>query len=414
MGSLDATIALPGSKSLTNRALVLAALADGPSTLVRPLVARDTALMVAALRVLGAGVVTSDGNDERWVVTPGPLRGPAAVDCGLAGTVMRFVPPLAALARGPVDLDGDARARQRPMATMVGALRDLGVDVNDQGRGRLPIRVNGRGQVRGGVVTVDAAASSQFVSGLLLSGARYAEGIDLRHAGEPLPSLPHIAMTVTQLRRHGVVVDDSEPDRWVVQPGSVAAVDTSIEPDLSSAAPFVAAALVTGGRCRIRHWPGYTDQAGDALRAITAAMGARVERDGEDLVVFGPDRIKGVTLDLHDVGELAPVVAALCALATSPSTLTGIAHLRGHETDRLVAMATQLNRLGGRVSELADGLHIEPAPLRGGVFATYAHHRMAQAGAVLGLAVPGVVLDDVRVSAKTFPGFAATWQRFVA
>jgi 3-phosphoshikimate 1-carboxyvinyltransferase len=261
---------------------------------------------------------------------------------------------------------------------------------------------------------VDAAASSQFVSGLLLSGARYAEGIDLRHRGGPLPSLPHVRMTLTQLRRHGVDVDDSQPDRWVVRPGPVSAVDTVIEPDLSSAAPFVAAALAAGGRCRVERWPRHTDQAGDALRDIVAAMGAEVERDRADLVVTGPDRIEGVELDLHEVGELTPVVAALCALAASPSTLTGIRHLRGHETDRIAAIATQLNRLGGRVSELDGGLRIEPARLRGGVFATYADHRMAQAGAVLGLAVAGVVLDDVETSAKTFPGFAAAWERFVA
>jgi 3-phosphoshikimate 1-carboxyvinyltransferase len=221
-------------------------------------------------------------------------------------------------------------------------------------------------------------------------------------------------MTVTQLRRHGVDVADSEPDRWVVRPGPISAVDTVIEPDLSSGAPFVAAALATGGRCRIEHWPRHTDQAGDGLRGIAAAMGARVERDGDDLAVTGPDRIEGVTLDLHDVGELTPVVAALCALAASPSTLTGIAHLRGHETDRLTAIAAQLNRLGGRVSELDDGLRIEPARLHGGVFATYADHRMAQAAAVLGLVVSGIVLDDVHTTAKTFPDFPAVWERFVA
>jgi len=410
---LDTTVALPGSKSLTNRALVLAALADGPASIVRPLSARDTHLMVGALRSLGTGIdVESD--DTRWHVTPAPLCGPATVDCGLAGTVMRFVPPVAALARGAVEFDGDSRARERPMATMLQALKELGVDVDDKGRGRLPFRISGRGQVPGGTVTVDAAASSQFVSGLLLSGAQYVSGLDVRHSGDPLPSLPHIQMTLTQLRRHAVDVDDSEPNRWVVRPGPVTAVDTVIEPDLSNAAPFVAAALVAGGRCRIRQWPRSTDQAGDALRWIVTAMGARTERDGDDLVVHGGDFIQGVSLDLHDVGELTPVVAALCALAASTSTLTGIAHLRGHETDRLSAIATELNQLGGRVTELADGLRIEPVPLHGGVFGTYADHRMVHAGVVIGLAVEGLQLDDVHTSGKTFPGFAATWERFVA
>jgi len=411
--ALDATIALPGSKSLTNRALILAALADGPSTLVRPLQARDTDLMTEALRSLGTTIAVDEA-DVSWRVTPGPLRGPASIDCGLAGTVMRFVPPVAALARGLIHFDGDQRARARPMATMLQALRDLGVDVDDAGHGRLPFRISGRGEAPGGTVTVDAAASSQFVSGLLLSGARYDSGIDVRHSGKPLPSQPHIAMTLTQLRRHGVDVDDSEPNRWVVRPGPVKAVDTAIEPDLSNGAPFLAAALVTGGRCRVRQWPESTDQAGDALRWIVTAMGARAERDGDDLVVRGGGRIEGVALDLHEVGELTPVVAALCALATSTSTLTGIAHLRGHETDRLAAIAAQLNALGGRVTELPDGLLIEPAQLHGGTFATCADHRMVHAGAVIGLAVDGLELDDVQTSAKTFPGFAAAWDRFVA
>lgn len=408
---LDATITLPGSKSLTNRALVLAALAEGPSTLRRPLLARDTCLMVAALRALGVRIDVSE-DQERWQVTPSPLRGPATIDCGLAGTVMRFVPPLAAMAEGSVDFAGDPRARERPMATVVRALCDLGVAVDDDGRGSLPFRVNGSGRVRGGVVTIDASESSQFVSALLLSGAAYDAGVDVRHQGKPVPSLPHVEMTVTQLRRRGVDVDDSEPNRWVVRPGPIAAVDTDIEPDLSSAAPFGAAALVTGGRCRLERWPPSTDQAGDALRGILTAMGAQVDRAGDDIVVTGCD-LDGVTLDLHDVGELTPVVAALCALAPSVSQLSGIAHLRGHETDRLSAIATQINGLGGRVTEPPDGLRIEPAPLHGGLFATYADHRMAHAGAVLGLAVDGVTLDDVDTAAKTFPGFASTWERFV-
>jgi len=410
-GPVDAAVQLPGSKSLTNRALVLAALAEGPSLLRRALRSRDTDLMVAALRSLGAGI---DAAGADWHVSPSALRGPAAVDCGLAGTVMRFVPPLAALATGPVDFDGDPRARRRPMAPLLAALRDLGVDVQDEQRGALPFRVHGQGRVPGGTVVMDASESSQFVSGLLLAGARYESGVDVQHHGSPIPSTPHLQMTVRELRRRGVDVDTDQPNRWAVRPGVVKALDADIEPDLSNAAPFVAAALVTGGRCRVRHWPEATDQAGDALVAIAQAMGARAERDGTDMVVTGSDRIQGVHLDLRDAGELAPVVAAVCALASGPSELTGLAHLRGHETDRLAALATQLNRLGGRVTELPEGLRIDPAPLHGDVFATYADHRMAQAGAVLGLRVDGVVLDDVEACAKTFPDFAATWRRFVA
>jgi 3-phosphoshikimate 1-carboxyvinyltransferase len=409
---IDAIVELPGSKSLMNRALVLAALADAPSTICAPLRARDTELMSSGLRSLGVDV--HEQPDGSWrVLPPQRLLGPARVDCGLAGTVMRFVPPVAALADGPVDVDGDPRARERPMHTILGALRSLGVRIDDEGRGSLPFRLVGNGSVRGGTVAVDASGSSQFVSALLLAGARYDEGLDVRHEGKPVPSMPHIEMTLTELRRRGVSVDGGEPNRWVVHPGPVAALDVTIEPDLSNAAPFLAAALVTGGRVRVRRWPERTDQAGDSLRSIMAMMGAQVARDGADLVVSGADTIEGITADLHDVGELTPVIAALCALASSTSQLTGIAHLRGHETDRLAAISTEINRLGGRVTELPDGLRIEPAPLTGGTFATYADHRMAHAGTVLGLAVDGVLVEDVATTSKTFPGFEQVWSRFV-
>jgi 3-phosphoshikimate 1-carboxyvinyltransferase len=406
---LDAVVALPGSKSLTNRALVLAALADGPSLLSRPLRARDTELMSQGLQALGVGV---DEQGTGWRITPAVLRGPADLDCGLAGTVMRFLPPVAALADGRVHFDGDPRARERPMATVLDALRGLGVSIRDDGRGALPFDVVGAAAVPGGVVEVDASASSQFVSALLLAGARYRDGVDVRHTGEPVPSMPHIEMTVTQLRLRGVQVDDSDPNRWVVAPGPVASLDQDIEPDLSNAGPFLAAALVTGGRVRVRDWPLRTDQAGDRWRDVLSAMGADVRRDGADLVVTAGPAIRGVSLDLHDVGELTPVVAALAALADAPSVLSGIAHLRGHETDRLAAIAAELGALGSDVTVTADGLAIRPAPLHGGLFHTYADHRMGHAGTVLALAVPQLEVEDVEATAKTFPGFAAAWERF--
>ena len=404
---VDATVSLPSSKSLTNRALVLAAVATGPSTLHRPLVARDTELMADAVRALGTSVT---GEGDGWRVEPAALNGAADVDCGLAGTIMRFVPPLAALARGPVRIDGDPRARERPLAETVTALRTLGVRVESEAyRPGLPVTVHGTGSVRGGAVELDASASSQFVSGLLLVGARFDEGVDVRHHGGPLPSLPYVRMTVTELRRRGVEVDDEQPDRWVVRPGEVAALDCVVEPDLSSAAPLLAAALVTGGRVRVREWPERTDQAGDRLRELLAAMGADVYRDGSDLVVSGDGAIAGLTVDLHDVGELMPVLAVLCALAGAPSRLSGLAHLRGHESDRLAAIAAGVNALGGGVTELPDGLRIEPRPLRPGRWHTYDDHRMAQAGAVLSLGVPGLEIEDVATTAKTFPGFADAW-----
>jgi 3-phosphoshikimate 1-carboxyvinyltransferase len=407
---VTATVSLPGSKSLTNRALVLAALSDGPSVVRRALRSRDTELMAAALRSLGTGVDTAA---EDWLVTPAPLQGPAQVDCGLAGTVMRFVPPVAGLASGPVSFDGDPHARTRPMGEILLGLRRLGIDVDDDGRGRLPFTVRGHEAVPGGVVTIDASASSQFISALLLAGARYDAGVDVRHDGKPVPSLPHIEMTVAALRDHGVEVDDGEPNRWVVHPGTVRAVDVTVEPDLSNAAPFLAAAAVTRGSVTVPRWPAATTQAGDRLREILTRMGADVVLDDEGLTVTCSGPLEGIDLDLHEVGELTPVVAALAALAASPSVLRGVAHIRGHETDRLAALAAELGALGSRVVEREDGLEIRPARLHAGTFRTYADHRMVHAAVVLGLAVPGVLVEDAATTAKTFPDFPAAWSALV-
>jgi 3-phosphoshikimate 1-carboxyvinyltransferase len=402
-GPVHSVVELPGSKSLTNRALVLAAISDGPSVVRRALRSRDTTLMAAALTSLGAGVDTSSPD---WTVTPGPFAGPTTVDCGLAGTVMRFVPPVATLADGPVAFDGDPHARTRPMSSVLDALRCLGARVEGDA---LPFTVHGSGAVRGGTVTIDASSSSQFVSALLLAGARYDEGVDVRHAGAPVPSLPHIDMTVAALRDHGVTVERSV-DRWRVRPGPVRAVDVSVEPDLSNAAPFLAIAAVTGGTVTVLDWPRTTTQAGDTLREILTRMGAEVSWSEEGLSVRGR-ALHGVDLDLHDVGELTPAVAALCALADGPSVLRGVAHIRGHETDRLAALATELDGLGAKVTETADGLRIDPAVLQGGVFHTYADHRMAHAGVILGLAVEGVLVEDVGTTSKTFTDFPAAWLR---
>ena len=400
---VSAVVSLPGSKSQTNRALVLAALSDGPSVVRRPLVSRDTSLMLAALRGLGTHV---EARGSAWVVTPGPLSGPAQVDCGLAGTVMRFLPPVAGLAGGAVDFDGDPHMRLRPVGEVLDALRTLGVDVEGSA---LPFTVHGSGHVRGGTVVVDASASSQFVSALLLAGPRFDEGVDVRHDGKPMPSLPHIEMTVAMLREHGVEVDDGDANRWAVSPGPVRAADRTIEPDLSNAAPFLALAAVSGGEVTVRDWPGTTTQAGDALREILSRMGCEVTRTDDGLAVRGAGTLRGVDLDLHDVGELTPAIAALCALAESPSQLRGIGHIRGHETDRLSALARELGGLGADVTEHADGLSFRPARLHGGVFHTYADHRMAHAGVIVGAAVDDVLVEDVATTSKTFPDFADFW-----
>jgi len=413
---VDATVALPGSKSLTNRYLVLSAVAGQPSRLRSPLRSRDTLLMAAAVSALGAAVQDVPGEGpfgDDWLVTPAPVRGDTDVACGLAGTVMRFLPPLAALAGGDVRFDGDPRARERPMGPVIDALRALGVEVSDDGRGGLPFTVHGRGAVRGGELAVDATASSQFVSGLLLVGARFEQGLTLRHVGSPIPSQPHVAMTVEALRDVGVVVDDSEPDVWRVEPGEIGGLDVAVEPDLSNATPFLAAAVVTGGRVTVPGWPQWTTQAGDAMRDLLDQMGADVSLERDGLTVRGTGELYGIEADLHDAGELTPTVAALAALADSPSRLSGVAHLRGHETDRLAALARELNDLGGDVTETDDGLVIRPKPLRGGVFHTYDDHRLATAGALVGLRVPGVQVENVDTTAKTLPGFTALWQQML-
>ncbi len=428
-GPLDARLSLPGSKSLTNRELVLSALADHPSRLRAPLRSRDTDLMAAAIRALGAGVEEAEASGSfgpDWVVSPigsSPVeesrsrpRRAITIDVGLAGTVMRFVPTLAALVDADVTFDGDEGARRRPMATTIRALRDLGVEVTGEG---LPFTVHGTGRVAGGELAIDASASSQFVSGLLLAAPRFEDGLVLRHTGDHLPSLPHIEMTISRLAARGAVVQSPTPGLWVVPSKTIHALDEWIEPDLSNAAPFLAAPLITGGRVTIDGWPHLTTQVGDELEWLLQKFGALVTRADGRLTVDGGAGLLGgsapnaVTLDLSGAGELAPTLVALAALAATPSTFTGIGHLRGHETDRLAALGADIGALGGRVTELDDGLLVEPAPLRGGDWAAFADHRMATAGALIGLAVPGVLIDDIGTTAKTLPEFRELWERML-
>jgi 3-phosphoshikimate 1-carboxyvinyltransferase len=408
-----ARLPLPGSKSMTNRALILAALSDTPCLVRRPLASRDSELMAGALRALGVGIEAAGPAGEDLAVTPAPLRGPASVNVGNAGTVMRFVPPLAALADGEVRFDGDPRARERPVDELLNALRALGADIDDGGRGALPLTIHGTGGVPGGDVVLDASGSSQFVSALLLSGARFTKGVHVRHEGPPVPSRPHLDMTVEILRAAGVAVSSGD-DWWRVEPGPVRASAIDVEPDLSNAAPFLAAALVSGGEVTIRDWPEHTTQPGDELRSLFTRMGGEVTRSGGDLTLRGTGTVLGLTADLRAVGELTPTIAAVAALATTPSRLTGIAHLRRHETDRIAALAAEINRLGGDAEELPDGLVIRPRPLHGGVFHSYDDHRMATSGAVIGLAVPGVEVENIATTRKTLPDFPGLWAEALA
>ncbi|WP_328352573.1 3-phosphoshikimate 1-carboxyvinyltransferase [Mycobacterium sp. NBC_00419] len=409
---VHATVTVPGSKSQTNRTLILAGLAaaqgQGSTTISGALRSRDTDLMIGALQTLGL-TVDGDGADLTigGALTPATAR--ARIDCGLAGTVLRFVPPLAALSTAAVEFDGDDQARARPIAPLLDALRGLGVDIEGTG---LPFLVRGTGSVRGGTVYIDASASSQFVSGLLLSGASFRTGVTVVHTGTSVPSAPHIEMTVAMLREAGVEVDDTVANQWQVAPGPVAARHWDVEPDLSNSVPFLAAAVATGGAVRIVGWPRTSVQPADTILSILKLLGSTVHQADSYLEVRGAaGGYPGFEVDLHDVGELAPAVAALAALAQpgSVSRLTGIAHLRGHETDRLAALSTEINALGGDCAETDDGLVVTARPLHGGSWHSYADHRMAMAGAIVGLRVPDVAVEDIATTAKTLPDFPRMW-----
>jgi 3-phosphoshikimate 1-carboxyvinyltransferase len=365
--------------------------------------------MIEALRALGTHIdIEQDGT---LVVTPGPFNQAATIDCGLAGTVMRFVPPIAPLSTEVIHFDGDEAARRRPMNITIDSIRALGVEVTDQsGQGSLPFSVHGSGRVTVKEITIDASASSQFVSGLLLAAARYESGLTLRHVGEHLPSMPHIEMTLDCLEKRGVKVSSPEPAVWRVEPGQISGGTIAIEPDLSNAGPFLAAAMVAGGSVFIQGWPESTTQVGDEFDGILQQMGASITRDAEGLTLTGTGVIHGIDIDLSIGGELTPVIAALAALADTPTIIRGVAHLRGHETDRLAALAAEINRIGGIARETPDGLEIDPSDnLHGALWHTYEDHRMATAGAIIGLRVPGIQVEDISVTSKTMPSFPSLW-----
>ena len=413
---ISATVTIPGSKSVTNRALILAAQATTPSLIRRPLISRDSELMVAGLRELGISVIeTSVDGDVAWKITPAKMSGPVKIDVGNAGTVMRFLPPLSALATGSVAFDGDPRSHERPLGPVIKALEDLGISVEHEGRYSLPLTLNGTGEIPGGALEIDASASSQFLSALLLIGPSMRNGITVKHVGGALPSMPHIDMTVDMLRFFGATVEvDAANNIWKVLPGKLSGQDFVIEPDLSNAAPFLSIAMICGGDVTIADWPKATTQPGDQLRDILTQMGAKVEFVSNGLKLTGTGKIHGIDIDLHDVGELTPAIAALCALADSPSHLRGIGHLRLHETDRLAALTNEINALGGNVTEEETALHITPAPLRAGVFHTYDDHRLATAGAAIGLVVPGIEVENIATTRKTLPDFPGLWSSLTA
>jgi 3-phosphoshikimate 1-carboxyvinyltransferase len=411
---VNAKITIPGSKSATNRALILAAIAKTPSRLRKPLSSRDADLMVKGLQSLGCKideVKTEQGFD--YQITPQKLSGPTQIDVGNAGTVMRFLPPIASLATGLVHFDGDARSHERPLEPVIKALEQLGASIEHGNKYRLPLTINGSGEIKGGEVEVDASASSQFISALMLLGPATKNGLTIKNIGKTLPSMPHIEMTIQMLRQFGATVEVNE-NSWKVISGDLLGQDLTIEPDLSNAAPFMAAAMICGGSVEILDWPKSTSQPGDQLRDIYAKMGAKIERSNDGLKISGSGTISGIDIDLHDVGELTPSIAAVAALASSPSTLRGIAHLRLHETDRLAALASEINNLGGDVTEGPGELLIKPSKLVASqIFKSYEDHRMATAGAIMGLAVKDLIVENIETTKKTLPDFPGMWQEML-
>ena len=407
---IHATLTIPGSKSVTNRALILAAIADSPSRLRRPLHSRDTELMIKGLKALGIKIEILDNESGDIEITPAPLFGPANIDVGNAGTVMRFLLPIAALANGLVHFDGDPRSHERPIAPLVKALEDLGVLIDHKGRYSLPLTINGNGKLTGNEVSVDTSKSSQFLSALMLVAPKLEDGLTIKNIGSNLPSLPHIEMTIAMLRQFGAKVVES--DSWQIS-GRLTGQDLVVEPDLSNSAPFMAAPMISGGTVVIKDWPKQTTQPGDRLREIFSKMGAKIEFIDDGLSITGSGKISGIDINLSNEGELTPVIAAVAALADSQSKLSGIGHLRLHETDRLAALNKELTNLGSKVVEGEDFLEIYPAKLHGGTFHTYEDHRLATAGAVIGLAVPNIEVENIETTRKTLPNFVALWQELL-
>ena len=409
--AIHSTLDIPGSKSATNRAFVLAALGNKDSTISNPLFARDTNLMLEALEKLGCKVLKHSNSVQ---ISPMKVsHDEISIDVGLAGTVMRFVPPLAALGMGTTNFDGDERTRNRPMKTLIESLKKLNVKVIDKYDGKLPFSIVSDGQIDGGVIEIDASESSQFISALMLVGAKFTNGITIKHVGKNLPSLPHIQMTIEMLKEVGVKTDQIDKSTWRIENQEIKSKDWHIEPDLSNAGPFLAAAMVTNGEVRIKDWPLQTTQAGNSWIEILSLMSANIQLNSNELILKNNSEIKGINYNLKDVGELTPVLVAISLFANSKSEFSGISHLRGHETDRLSALVENITSIGGDAKETEDGLIINPRELHGGIWKAFDDHRMATAGAVIGLRIKDIYVDDIATTSKTLPNFEQMWNQMV-
>jgi 3-phosphoshikimate 1-carboxyvinyltransferase len=413
-GPVSAAVRVPGSKSITNRALILAALAkarDG-CRLTGALRSEDTEVMIASLRKLGfrveedwtASRLLVSGHSHRLIPEPN-----ADLFVANSGTSMRFLAALVALGHGEFRLDGVARMRERPIEDLLAALRQLGADAaSELGNGCPPIRVRARG-LTGGTIEMRANLSSQFLSAILMAGPFTRDGIEVRLVG-PLVSEPYIAMTLRMLRSWGAHVEQPAADRYLVSAGLERELsEYTIEPDASAASYFFAIPAILGGRITVLDLPEESLQ-GD-LRFVDALeqMGCRVKSCSSGVTVHGGP-LRGIDIDMNAISDTVMTLGAVACFAEGPTTIRDVAHIRHKETDRLAALATELRKVGAQVDEFADGLTITPGPTRGAIIDTYNDHRMAMSLALVGLRTPGVVIRDPGCVAKTYPGFWRDWQ----
>jgi 3-phosphoshikimate 1-carboxyvinyltransferase len=400
----DATVRVPGSKSVTNRALLVAALADGPSTIRNPLFSDDTFWLMDALVRLGIDLTADRNGEEVRVKGQGGVIPASGVNLfvGNAGTVARFLPPALALGRGPYTVDGVPRMRERPVSDLVDGMRQLGAAVEYTGESeKFPLKVPGGG-IRGGTAHISGTKSSQFASGLLMA-APYADApVTLRVDGRK--QWPYIGITVAVMRAFGVNVGEAW-DLFSVQPAVYKPLDYEVEPDASAASYFMAAAAVTGGRVKIPGLGSASPQGDLRFAEVLQDMGCEVELTPNSIEVRGPDRLRGVDVDMNAFSDTMMTLAAIAPFADRPTTITNVAHTRLQETDRLSAIATELGRLGLTTRQTPSSIRIIPQTPRPAVVQTYGDHRVAMAFAVVGLLAPGIKIRDPGCVTKTFPDY---------
>jgi 3-phosphoshikimate 1-carboxyvinyltransferase len=405
---VDFELSLPGSKSITNRCLLVAALADGESVLENALFSEDSLIFAACLRALGVPVEADEARSAFRVAGRGGILsdGDASLWVGNAGTAARFITSLTIVGRGAYAVDGVAAMRERPMDELLDVLAAQGAEVTWQGKpGHVPFTIRGAGGLEGGEMTLAAGRTSQQVSGLLLIAPYARRDVTLRVPGK-MVSPSYVDMTIELMRRWGVRVQRPDAETFVVEHGQRYVPSRhAVEPDASGASYFFAAAAAVGGRARVRHLSAASLQGDLRFVDVLERMGCKVSREADAVEVRCDGSLAGVDVDMNDISDTAPTLAAIAPLATGPVTIRNVEHMRWKETDRIHAVVTELARLGARVEELRDGLVVHPSKLHPGVVSTYKDHRMAMAFSILGLRSPGIQISDPGCVAKTFPTF---------